>query len=408
MNPALLAQFRGAVAAAVCAFALSGCVADDPPVLGPKHLQPLSPQTLALIEQKGMRRESPILLRIFKEESEIEIWKQTKTGRYELLKSFPICRWSGELGPKIAEGDRQAPEGFYSVTPELMNPRSNYYLAFNLGFPNEFDRANDRTGSYLMVHGACSSAGCYSMTDEQIGEIFALARESFDGGQLAFQVQAYPFRMTARNLARHRLNPNLEFWRMLKDGSDYFEVTKLPPKVDVCEKRYVFNAHLIDPSTPFNSKGACPAFTVPEEVAAALTAKREADQRTFNALVQLGLPAAPIVSGRDGNTNPVFAEAPIPQGEVNRQPQPASTASPNAVLTTERATASAAALRAASTPRRHAEHVRVSPRQSGQSTQSQYDPIRESRQKESSMPQAMSGASPILSSGSFSSDEIQR
>lgn len=407
MSRALLAQLRGAAVAAVYVFALSGCVADDPPVLGPKHLQPLSPQMLTLIEQKGMRRDSPILLRIFKEESEIEVWKQTNAGRYELLKTYPICRWSGELGPKIAEGDRQAPEGFYSITPELMNPRSNYYLAFNLGYPNEFDRANDRTGSYLMVHGACSSAGCYSMTDEQIGEIFALARESFDGGQLAFQVQAYPFRMTAKNLARHRRNPHSEFWQMLKEGSDHFELTKLPPKIDVCEKRYIFDAHLTDPSTLSSPKGACPAFSVPQEIATAVAAKREADQRTFNALVQLGLPAAPIGTGRDGSTNPVFAEAHVSQGEVGPQAQKESAASPRAIVTAGPTAASAAALPAASAPWRHVAHVPASPRQSGQSAQSAPTPAdreRKSEQKESSSPPAMSGASPIRSSGSFSYD----
>src|SRR4029077_679994 len=123
-----------------------------------------------------------------------------------------------------------------------MNPKSKYYLAFNIGYPNAFDRAWGRTGAELMVHGDCSSRGCYAMTDEQIGEIYALGRESFFGGQRAFQVQAYPFRMTSANMAKHRNNPNMPFWRMIKQGYDAFEVTKLEPKVDFCEKRYVFNA----------------------------------------------------------------------------------------------------------------------------------------------------------------------
>ena len=130
-----------------------------------------------------MPKDSPILVRIFKEESELEVWKQDTTGRFALLKVYPICRWSGDLGPKVKEGDRQAPEGFYTITPGLMNPNSNYYLAINTGFPNAFDRANDRHGAFLMIHGDCSSRGCYAMTDEQIGEIYSLARESFLGGQ---------------------------------------------------------------------------------------------------------------------------------------------------------------------------------------------------------------------------------
>jgi len=126
--------------------------------------------------------------------------------------------------------------------------------------PNEFDRAHGRTGSSVMVHGDCASAGCYAMTDEQISEIYAIARESFFGGQRAFQVQAYPFRMTPANLAKHRDNPNMPFWHMLKDGNDHFEVTRLEPKVDVCESRYVFDAEV--PASvrqgSFNPIGTCP------------------------------------------------------------------------------------------------------------------------------------------------------
>ena len=197
---------------------------------------------LAELEAKNMEKESPILVRIFKEEAELEVWKQDKSGRFALLRTYPICRWSGQLGPKIKQGDRQAPEGFYTITPGLMNPNSNYYLAINTGFPNAYDRANGRTGAFLMIHGDCSSSGCYAMTDEQIAEIYALARESFFGGQKSFQLEAFPFRMTPLNMARHRNSPHMEFWKMLKQGYDHFEVTHLEPKVDVCEKRYVFNA----------------------------------------------------------------------------------------------------------------------------------------------------------------------
>jgi murein L,D-transpeptidase YafK len=161
---------RFAAASAVCALLLAGCSAENfafGPDSDKKHLRPISPQTMALMQEKGMTKEAPILLRIFKEESELEIWKKTTAGNYELLKKFPICKWSGELGPKIKTGDRQAPEGFYFIRPEQMNPHSSYHLAFNLGFPNDFDRAHNRTGAHLMVHGDCSSSGCYAMTDEE-------------------------------------------------------------------------------------------------------------------------------------------------------------------------------------------------------------------------------------------------
>src|SRR5262249_30698234 len=140
--------------------------------LPPKATKELPPELLSLLRQKKMPKHSPILMRIFKEEAELEVWKQDTTGRFQLLKTFPICRWSGDLGPKLHEGDRQAPEGFYTVTPELMNPNSNYYLAINTGYPNSFDKANNRGGNLLMIHGDCSSSGCYAMTDEQISEIY--------------------------------------------------------------------------------------------------------------------------------------------------------------------------------------------------------------------------------------------
>ena len=216
-----------------------GADGNQPPAKATKEL---SPELLSLLQQKHMPKHSPILVRVFKEESELEVWKQDTTGHFQILKVYPICRWSGDLGPKLHEGDRQAPEGFYTITPELMNPNSDFYLAINTGFPNSFDKANNRDGSALMIHGDCLSSGCYAMTDEQMGEIYSLARDSFFS-QPSFQVQAYPFRLTPANLARHRTNPNIAFWNMLKIGNDHFETTHLEPKVDVCDRHYVFDAY---------------------------------------------------------------------------------------------------------------------------------------------------------------------
>ncbi len=291
---------------------LGGCNTDGTFPFSSKANAPLSPAMVAEIEKKNMATESPILVRLFKEEAELEVWKQDRTGRFELLKTYPICRWSGELGPKIKEGDRQAPEGFYSITPAQMNPKSQYYLSFNLGYPNAYDQAWGRTGSQLMVHGDCSSRGCYAMTDEQISEIFALGRESFFGGQKAFQVQAYPFRMTPANMAKHRNNPNMAFWKMLKRGSDHFEVTHLEPKVDVCEKRYVFDAESPpNASRPlsFSPAGKCPAYVVPQEVADAVNDKQRQDELQTAQLIARGTPTAPVKTYADGGMNPVFQAA---------------------------------------------------------------------------------------------------
>ena len=237
------AVVRALVLTAAFAAALTPvrCLGEDGNQLPTKATKELPPELLSMFRQQKMPKHSLILVRIFKEEAELEVWKQDTTGRFRILKIFPICRWSGDLGPKLHEGDRQAPEGFYTITPELMNPNSDFYLAINTGFPNSFDKANKRDGSSLMIHGDCSSSGCYAMTDEQMGEIYSLARDLLAGGRAAFQVQAYPFRLTPANLARHRTNPNLAFWKMLKIGNDHFEATHLEPKVDVCNRRYVFN-----------------------------------------------------------------------------------------------------------------------------------------------------------------------
>jgi murein L,D-transpeptidase YafK len=223
------------------------------------------------------------------------------------LKTYPICRWSGDLGPKVKEGDRQAPEGFYQITPGLMNPNSNYYLAFNLGFPNTYDKANDRTGAFLMVHGDCSSRGCYAMTDEQITEIFALGRESFQGGQKSFQVQAYPFRMTPLNMAKHRNSPHMAFWRMIKQGYDHFEVTRQEPRVDVCDKHYVFNAESpTGAPLNFNPRGRCPAFQLNPEVAQDIKARQAQDEQQFASYVARNAPTVPFKNGVDGGMHPTF------------------------------------------------------------------------------------------------------
>ncbi len=298
-----------ASAAVAAAITLAGC---DPDSITPtgRSQAPLSEKTLAEIEAKHMDKESPILARIFKEEAEMEIWKKNRDGQYALLKTYPICRWSGDLGPKKKEGDRQAPEGFYTITPGQMNPNSNYYLAFNTGFPNSYDRSWGYTGSELMVHGDCSSRGCYAMTDEQMQEIYALARESFFGGQKAFQLQAYPFRMTALNMAKHRNNANFAFWKMLKEGYDHFEAVHQEPKVAVCEQRYVFDAAAPENASrplSFNPKGKCPVYQLDKNVADAVLDRRRHEQYQMAEYVARGVSTVPRRDGVDGGMNPVFA-----------------------------------------------------------------------------------------------------
>ena len=285
------------------------CFGQNGDQLPTKATKELSRELLSLVQQRKMPKHSPILVRIFKEESELEVWKQDTTGHFQILKIYPICRWSGDLGPKLHEGDRQAPERFYTITPELMHPNSNYYLAINTGFPNSFDKANDRDGTFLMIHGNCWSSGCYAMTDDQMEEIYSLARDSLLGSQPSFQIQAFPFRLTPANLARHRTNPNMAFWTMLKIGNDHFEATHLEPRVDVCNRTYIFDAHHSPNSSKpfvFDPNGKCPAFAVNPKIARPALQKQHADDLEYAQLVKDNVPVAPIYSGLDGGMNKVF------------------------------------------------------------------------------------------------------
>ncbi|GJD37047.1 L,D-transpeptidase family protein [Methylobacterium aerolatum] len=288
------AMARMLAAAALTAVLVAGCQ-DVSGINGPtaRSIAPIAPQTLALMQSKGMQQSDPILIRAYKKEAEMEVWKKGGDGRYALFKTYPICRWSGQLGPKVREGDRQTPEGFYTITPGLMNPNSSYYLSFDTGFPNAFDRANGRSGRYLMVHGTCSSAGCFAMTDASIAEIYAIAREAFAGGQRSFQFQSYPFRMTAKNMAKFRNDPNAPFWQNLKEGSDYFEALKEEPKVGVCGTRYVFGGSDV-------AAGACKPRVDPE-----VAEKRDRDAHEVAELVSKGTPAVRIAY-QDGGQNAVF------------------------------------------------------------------------------------------------------
>jgi murein L,D-transpeptidase YafK len=298
---------------------LAGCNSDEISLANnAKANQPVSQKLIAEMTAKDMDLQSPMLVRLFKQEAELEVWKQDRSGRFALLKTYPICRWSGDLGPKVREGDRQAPEGFYAISPGQMNPQSAYYLSFNTGYPNAFDKALGRTGSQLMVHGDCSSRGCYAMTDEQIAEIYSLGRESFFGGQRAFQLQAYPFKMTPVNMAKHRNNPNMPFWKMIKEGWDHFEVTRQEPKVDFCEKKYVFDAAKAPnaKSDPvFDASAKCPVYVIPDEIADAVREKKQQDEAETAKLVAKGTPVARTNTGIDGGMNRVFA-AKLPDGST--------------------------------------------------------------------------------------------
>ena len=212
----------------------------------------------ARLANQNLRLGAPVFMRVFKREFELEMWMK-RGDRFELFATYPICMWSGGLGPKLKQGDRQAPEGFYTVDPAALNPNSKYHRSFNLGFPNAFDRAHGRTGSLLMVHGDCRSVGCYAMTDAVIDEIWSLLTSALAAGQKRVQVQVFPFRMTETNMSRHAGDPDFPFWRQLQAGYDAFLRTHIPPVVSVCDGRYAIRPATGDSDGSATIDVSCPA-----------------------------------------------------------------------------------------------------------------------------------------------------
>ena len=193
------------------------------------------------LSNKGFTFGSEVFIRLFKQEAALELWVKNDS-QFELFKTYKICTYGSEgLGPKLKEGDGKAPEGFYYVKKQQLNPNSSYHLSFNLGFPNKYDRAHGRTGSALMVHGNCVSVGCYAMTDDKIEEIYTIVHQALENGQTFFRVHVFPFKMSQENMLKHKDSQWFGFWQNLKLGYDYFENSHMPPNVEVYNNVYVFN-----------------------------------------------------------------------------------------------------------------------------------------------------------------------
>ncbi len=200
------------------------------------------PQLERDLTTKGLRFGDPVFLRAFKEEEELEMWIRNRaSGKYELFRTWKIAAMCGRLGPKLAEGDGQVPEGFYFVPPRAMNPNSNYHLAFNIGFPNEYDRQHGRDGTLIMIHGSTVSIGCLAMTDEKIEEIYTLCDAAHSHGQKFFRVHIFPFRMGPGRMEKAKDSEWISFWNELREGYDWFEKHRVPPEVAVKDKAYLFS-----------------------------------------------------------------------------------------------------------------------------------------------------------------------
>ena len=207
-----------------------------------KAIASIEPTLIKQLQSRGLTYGAPIFIRIFKDPGVLELWLESNDGTFVNFKNYPICYFSGKLGPKRQQGDNQSPEGFYHVAAGQLNPWSRFHLAFNLGYPNKYDRLQGSTGSALMVHGNCVSIGCYAMTDAYITEIYALAVAALKSGQPFFRVHAFPFRLEVDALSKYTSSPWYSFWLNLKEGYDYFNNNKRPPNVEVENRKYMFGA----------------------------------------------------------------------------------------------------------------------------------------------------------------------
>lgn len=255
-TPAAQEPHSGSGAASATVAAAGGSADQQMPV--PTAVPPSAIDTR--LADKGMSRGTPVLIRIFKQEAELELWME-KGGRFELFATYAICNWAGSLGPKLHEGDRQTPEGFYSIGTRQLHRRGRWPRSLDIGFPNPLDRANGRTGSYILIHGGCNSTGCFAMTNPQIEEIYTLSEQALRQGQSRIDVHVFPFRLTEANLEIYKDREWVSFWRTLKPGYDLFERTRIPPRVSVCNKAYVISEGSLPQNGMAPSPVARPADT---------------------------------------------------------------------------------------------------------------------------------------------------
>ncbi|MBL4803944.1 MAG: murein L,D-transpeptidase [Alphaproteobacteria bacterium] len=225
----------------ICLFLTSACAASLPNSEQLELVKAAREEPLKqLVSDYGLEYGSPVFIRVFKQEEQLEVWMKDKEyDHYVLFASYPICEFSGELGPKLYEGDKQAPEGFYTVTADGMNPWSRHQLSFNIGYPNKYDEAYGRTGSLIMIHGGCTSIGCYAMTDPAVEEIYLLVEASIKNGANV-PVHIFPFRMNGKNMTMAMHHEWFPFWVNLKDGYDAFELYRIPPTARHEDGKYVF------------------------------------------------------------------------------------------------------------------------------------------------------------------------
>ena len=244
-----------------------------------------SPDSLAVVKElplteqfaaKGLKLGSPIFLRVYKKTSKMELWV-AQGPRYALFKTYRICRWSGGLGPKMYEGDRQSPEGLYHITAEDLIVNARWHRAMNINYPNRFDVVNGRGGSGILIHGKCGSVGCFAIEDANVEEVYTAVDAALRAGQASVPVLALPFSFAQHAPAVEdtlRLN---EFWADLRRADLLFNRDHIPPSAWVCDGRYFFSDRRGDSHRHVVHLPDCKALDKPitEEEAAMLSERSQ-------------------------------------------------------------------------------------------------------------------------------------
>jgi len=202
-----------------------------------------------LFHERGIRYPAAeMYVRVFKRERALELWvRPDDKAEFALLKTYAICAMSGELGPKLRQGDNQAPEGFYAI--DFFNPRSDYLLSLHLDYPNRYDAQTGTAqdlGGDIFIHGGCNSIGCMALTDQGIQEVYWLAVEARALGQQRIPVHIFPARLETQDLALLKAafkdKPGFgRFWESLKPAYDFFEKHHRLPSITVDARGYAVN-----------------------------------------------------------------------------------------------------------------------------------------------------------------------
>jgi murein L,D-transpeptidase YafK len=178
-------------------------------------------------KSKGFSWGEAVFFRIIKNTYDFEVWIK-KGATYELFTTYKICTYSGGLGTKKKQGDNKSPEGLYTIYANQMNPNSDYHLAFNIGYPNNYERKKGYTGSAIMIHGSCVSIGCYAMTNPIIEKIWTIMDAAYTKGQEKIQLHIFPFKLSNANLEKeeYKVHEDYNFWKELQEPFNKFEHLK--------------------------------------------------------------------------------------------------------------------------------------------------------------------------------------